>query len=132
METIIENLKKNDDKSNKEILNIAVVKLKKYEIYDLLSMICDLIYKEKYTSNRIESLLEPFDEDEDLNNVVIMICREFLTSKEKIKYVVENSQNLGDIMYMLTILFDEKKNSSYQISRQIFHVTICKFITITI
>jgi hypothetical protein len=114
MEKIIKNIKENKKEKNKDALDAIVSKLNTFEKSELLSHICDLIYEEKYRSDDIEYLLERFDKDEDLDKVVITICREFLTDRDTIKYIVQNSQNLSNIIYMLTVLFDEKRNSSYQ------------------
>lgn len=118
MERIIQNIKENGMEDNKQALYAINSRLSYFDKTELLSEICDLIYEKKYSSTEIESLLEPFDEDEDLDKVVITICREFLTEKEKIKYIVENCQNLNDIIYLLILLFDEKRNSSYQVTAE--------------
>tara|TARA_R110002110_G_scaffold260451_3_gene476213 strand:- start:211 stop:1389 length:1179 start_codon:yes stop_codon:yes gene_type:complete len=114
MNKFLENIRKNDTETNKKVLSAYVLKLNSFLRSELLENICDIIHENKYNSSQIESVLEPFDEEEDIDKVVIMICREFLTEKEKIKYIVQNSQNISDIIYMLTLLFDEKKSSNYQ------------------
>lgn len=114
MDKLLKNIKKNDKNTNKQVLTAYISKLNRYQMTELLENICDIIYEEKYNSSQIECLLEPFDEDEDIDKVIITICREFLTEKEKIKYIVENYQNLSDIIYMLILLFEERKMSNYQ------------------
>lgn len=118
METLLKNIKKNTDEINKRAITGLVSKMNRDRRLDLLSNLCEIIYKEKLSSEKIESLLEPFDEDEDLDKVILLICRCFLASKEEIKYIVKNSKNISDIKYMLTLLFDEKRNSDYQISAE--------------
>lgn len=114
METLLRNIKKNDDISNKRAIGSLLQKFRGEKRMDFLSQLCETIYKEKFGSETIEALLEPFDEDEDLDKVIITICRCFLASREEIKYIVQNSKNISDIKYMLSLLFTEKRNSEYQ------------------
>ena len=114
MDTLLRNIKKNDDISNKRAIDSLLRKFRGEKRMDFLSQLCETIYKEKFVSETIEALLEPFDEDEDLDKVIITICRCFLASKEEIKYIVQNSKNISDIKYMLSLLFTEKRNSEYQ------------------
>lgn len=114
MEPLLKNIDKNDDDNNRKAVEIILTKLKKEDTLELLGDLCDIIYEKKISSGGIEALLEPFDEDEDLNKVVIKICREFLSGREQTRYIVQTSKNLSDIMYMLTLLFTEIRSSDYQ------------------
>ena len=114
MDKLLENIKKNDKETNKEVLTAYISKISRFRVSELLENICDIIYEKKYNSSEIEAVLEPFDEDEDIDKVIITICREFLTGKEQIKYIVQNYQNSSDIIYMLVLLFEERRMSNYQ------------------
>ena len=114
METLLKNLEKHDIERNRRALTALSKKLNKDDKMDLISRLCEVIYTRRFTSEQIEGLLEIFDEDEDLDKVIIMICRCFLASKEEIRYIVANSKNISDVNYMLTLLFTEKRNSDYQ------------------
>ena len=114
MEHLLKNLEKHDHETNKRAITALLIKLNKDSRLDLLSRICEIIYQGKFSSEKIESLLEPFDENEDLDKVIITICRSFLASREEIKYIVKNSKNISDIRYMLTLLFEEKRRTEYQ------------------
>lgn len=115
MDNLLRNLEKHDDDTNRRAIKALVSKMNKDKRMDLLGRICEVIHENKYTSEKIESLLEPFDEEEDIDKVIIMICRCFIASREEIKYIVQNSKNISDINYMLMLLFEEKRNSDYQI-----------------
>ena len=118
METLLKNLEKHDEDTNRRAIGALVSKWNKDKKMDLLSRICEIIYEKKFSSEQIESVLEPFDVEEDLDKVIITICRCFLASKEEIKYIVRNSKNISDIKYMLTLLFEEKRTTEYQIAAE--------------
>tara|TARA_R110001592_G_scaffold18816_6_gene77660 strand:- start:5013 stop:6191 length:1179 start_codon:yes stop_codon:yes gene_type:complete len=114
MEAVLKNIEKHDDDTNRRAIDALVSKLKRDKKMDFLSRLCEIIYEKKFSSETIESLLEPFDPEEDLDKVIITICRCFLATREEIKYIVQTSKNISDIKYMLTLLFEEKRNTEYQ------------------
>ena len=118
MENVLQNIKENNDDDNRRAIYAVATTLGTDDRLEFLGQLCEMIYKEKASSEKIQCLLEPFDEDEDLDKVVIAICREFVSTKEEIRYIVKTSKNLSDIIYMLTLLFSEKKNMSYQITAE--------------
>ena len=80
MDALLKNLERHDEDTNRRALGALVCKLNKDKKMDLLSRICEIIYERKFSSEQIESVLEPFNEEEDLDKVIITICRCFLAS----------------------------------------------------
>ena len=118
METLYQNLKKGDNKHNKTVIETLVIKSRTSDeevFFNLLGDVCDYIYQEKVKSDSIKTLLEPFDEEEDLDCVIIMLCRDFVTSNEITKYIVDNLRYLSDIVSMLSLLFYKKNESNYSL-----------------
>ena len=72
MDNLLRNLEKHDDDTNRRAIKALVSKMNKDKRMDLLGRICEVIHENKYTSEKIESLLEPFDEEEDIDKVIIM------------------------------------------------------------
>lgn len=115
MENLSDNLKKDNPEHNKIVVETMIIKYKnkEEEFFTLLGELCDHIHKEKMNSEDIKSILESFDEDEDLDCVIIMLCRDFVTSKETVKYIVQTLRYLSDVIYMLSLLFYKMNGSSY-------------------
>lgn len=116
MDKLQSNLRKGDPKHNKLVVETLIIKCKSEECeeyFELLGNVCDFIHKETLESEDIKSLLEPFDEEEDLDCVIITLCRDFVTSKEVTKYIVQTLRYLSDIVSMLTLSFYKRKDSSY-------------------
>ena len=115
MDSFISNIENNDKEDTRGVLR-NLLKTMKYEKKE--AMICKIvekIEKEKITSPVIESLLEPFDKEEDINKVVVNLCASFLCEKEEIKYICMNCKTLGDVLDMLILAFSEKRNVFYGI-----------------
>ena len=115
METLIKNLRAGDYKNNKLIVETLLIKSQEdeEEYYNTVGEICDYIYMNKLTSEDIKPLLEPMDEEEDLDCVIIMLCRDFVTSNTNVKYIVNNLSYLSDIINMLSLLFYKKMKATY-------------------
>ena len=116
MEILIKNLKTGEHKNNKLVIETLVRKLRQEdeeEYYNLVGDICEYICQNKLTSEEIKPLLEPLDDEEDLDCVIIMLCRDFVTTNNNVKYIVENLNYLSDIIYILTLLFYKKMDSDY-------------------
>ena len=93
MEILIKNLKTGEHKNNKLVIETLVKKLRQEdeeEYYNLVGDICEYICQNKLTSEEIKPLLEPLDDEEDLDCVIIMLCRDFVTTNNNVKYIVEN------------------------------------------
>lgn len=116
MEILIKNLKQGDYRNNKLIIQSLIGKIRDYdseEYFTLIDNICQYICHYKLKSEDIKHLLEPLDEEEDLDCVIIMLCRDFATSNTNVKYIVKNLNYLSDIIYILTLLFYKKKDADY-------------------
>ena len=116
MDKLYYNLRKDDPGHNKIVIETLIIKFKSQEseeYYELLGSVCDYIYHEKLGSENIKSMLEPFDEEEDLDCVIITLCRDFVTSNDVTLYIVKNLRYLSDIITMLSLAFYKKKDSSY-------------------
>ena len=80
MDNLLRNLEKHDDDTNRRAIKALVSKMNKDKRMDLLGRICEVIHEKKYTSEKIESLLEPFDEEEDLDTKKQRILNQMIDS----------------------------------------------------
>jgi len=118
MDILHKSFKKGDNKHNKSVVEGLVVKSKssgEEEFFNLVGDICDYIYHYKLGSEEIRNLLEPLDDEEDLDAVVIMLCRDYVASKMKVRYIVKTLRYLSDIVYMLGLAFYKKNETNYSI-----------------
>lgn len=84
------------------------------EIYEeILEESIEYIEKNKPSKEITRIILESFDEDNDLDKVIIMLCRDFVCDPEFIKYVVNLFEDVGDVIYILGLLMTEKKQMNY-------------------
>lgn len=115
MEALLHTINKNDDVDNKRALEYIVQTMDEDDKQELLSEICQMIYDSDGGNKRIQNLLTPFDPTGNMDKIIIYICRNYLASRETTKYLVKECNTLSDIIYMLVLLFTEKKDSSYQL-----------------
>jgi len=116
MDNLYSNLRKGEQKNNKLVIETLVIKFKTQEseeYFELLGNVCEFIFSERLESEDIKSLLEPFDPEEDLDCVIITLCRDFVTSNEITKYIVQNLRYISDVIHMLSLAFYKKRESSY-------------------
>lgn len=84
--------------------------------YDLLCECVTYIYKNKVSKEQAENFLKPFDEDENLDNVMITLCKDFVCDVEGVKYIKELINDLSDVRYMLVLLFSKIESMNYSIA----------------
>lgn len=110
----------NIDLSNKETTRYHIESLlvkskfsREIDYHDLLSECTTYIYKNKVKRDLARSLLEPFDENNDMDGVIIILCRDFVCDLETVKYIKNLFNDLSDIVFMLILLFQKRKNMNY-------------------
>ena len=54
METVLKNIEKHDDDTNRRAIDALVSKLKRDKKMDFLSRLCEIIYEKKFSSEKIE------------------------------------------------------------------------------
>ena len=84
MESLLKNIENNDEVTNKRVIEIVITTLGRDATLQFLGDLCDVIHEKKLSSEMIEAVLEPFDEDEDLVTVLLQIMRWFEYSRRKI------------------------------------------------
>lgn len=83
--------------------------------YTLLEECVGYIHKNKLGKEKSKNLLEPFDKDKNMDNIMIMLCRDFVSDMESVKYLKNIFNDLGDIISMMILLFQKKNNMNYGI-----------------
>lgn len=94
---------------NSDFLEAYVMKIKvngdREDFFDFAGEICEFIISEKLTSTQARSILEPLDEERDLDNVIVMLCRDFVCSPETVRGIVKLFSDLSGVIYMMTLSF---------------------------
>jgi len=119
MSDFVQNIKSECNEENRKAMQVYLEKIRRDKnldhFYQILGEICDHIYQERLDSDRSRCLLEPFDPEEDMDNIIICICREFVCDAEVAKYIKNLFNDLSDIITILTLAFYQKKGYHYSI-----------------
>ena len=114
----IEKIDLKDEENSRCYIETLLMKsrLEDTEIYyELLEECINYICKNNLKKEAAKNLLEPFDEDRDMNNIFIVLCRDFVADIECVKHIKNLFDDLSDIIFMMTLLFQKKKNMNYGI-----------------
>ena len=114
MDVFIENIETSSVEENRLALEILIEKFGKGEKRE--DFLCDItcyIKDKEIKGDLINALIEPFDKNDDGNAVFIETCRSFVCSRECVRYLGKNMQNLSDVIYLLSEAFEKRKQVNY-------------------
>jgi hypothetical protein len=83
----------------------ARVKNDREEFFDFVGEICEFVVSKNLTSGQARCILEPIDEEGDMDNIIIMLCRDFVCDRETVRRIVQLFTDLSGVIYMLTLAF---------------------------
>ena len=110
------NFKKDDTEKNSIIVEAMIEKSRSRSVesfYDFFGDVCEYIEKNQLKSEEIRRLLEPFSKDYDMDDVVIMLCKDYVAPKKTVKYIVSNIKDLSSPIDLLNKYFYDRNYGSY-------------------
>lgn len=118
MNKFFENIKKEDLETNRLLIESLSTKAKTQsmdEYYDFLGDACNYVYKNKLNSNETRSILEPFSKNYDMDEIIIILCRDYVAPKAEVRYIVSVTNDTTDIIEMLTRFLYERNSFNYSV-----------------
>jgi len=80
------------------------------EYFELFSEVIDYIYDQNLDKGFVRMLLESFSKDSNTDNLILSLAKNFITTKEKAKYIVSLMKDESDPIYLIELAFDSTDN----------------------